>query len=87
MTDAAYTPDAVAPHVPLTEIEVQRLSVWLQRTPLPAWREFTPALASTPPETIARLIAEWRAQRQIVDLVGEFAADLGQLIRRMDSPR
>lgn len=73
------------PHTRLTELEIHRLSVWAQRSTLPAWRTFDPSMASTPPDTIARLISEWQAMRAVLELVGEFAGDLGQLLRKLES--
>jgi hypothetical protein len=70
---------------PLTELEVIRLRLWSARSSMPAWRTFDPAMPSTPPETIERLIEEWCAMRQILDLVGEFAGDLGTLLKRMET--
>jgi hypothetical protein len=70
---------------PLTELEVMRLSVWSSRSSMPAWRSFDPTMPATPPETIARLIEEWRAMRQVLDLVGELGGDLGALLKRMEA--
>jgi hypothetical protein len=70
---------------PLTELEVNRLGLWSARSSMPAWRSFDPTMPSTPPETIARLIEEWRAMRQVLDLIGEFAGDLGALLKRMEA--
>lgn len=68
----------------LTDLEVVRLGLWARDSTLPAWRRFDPALPSTPPDTIARLIAEWTAMRAVLDLIGEFSTDLGELLRRMN---
>lgn len=83
MSDALACQVGALPHARLTEVEAQRLVGWAERSTLPAWRELNPALPATPPETIARLVAEWRAMREILELVGEFAGDLGQLLHRL----
>jgi hypothetical protein len=72
------------PTARLTDREIQRLNLWAKRSTLPAWRVFDPSMASTPPETITRLISEWQAMRSVLELVGEFAGDLGELLRRLE---
>ena len=76
------------PHLePLSDDEARRLAAWANRSTLPAWRQFDPAMASTPPETILRLIAERDALRAVVDVIGDFAGDLGDVLRRLNPPK
>ena len=75
------------PHLePLTDSEAHRLAAWAERSTLPAWRQLDPAMPATPPDTILRLIAERDALRAVVDVVGDFAGDLGEVLRRL-TPR
>lgn len=75
------------PHLePLTDAEAQRLATWANRSTLPGWRLLDPAMPATPPETILRLIAERDALRAVVDVVGDFAGDLGEVLLRL-TPR
>ena len=66
MSDAAI-PLPEPPDFPrVTDAELHRLALWAQRSTLPAWNDFTPALAATPQDTIRRLIAERHALRAVL---------------------
>jgi hypothetical protein len=41
-------------------------------------------MPSTPPDTIARIVNEWQAMRAVLELVGEFAGDLSELLKRLE---
>jgi hypothetical protein len=67
----------------LTDAELLRLGLWAERSALPAWREFDPAMPATPPDTIHRLIAERHALRAILETVGEFQGSIQAVFVRM----
>jgi hypothetical protein len=71
----------------LADAELHRLELWAARSALPAWRDFDPAMPSTPPETIHRLIAERHALRAILETVGEFHGSLSAVMKRMGVSR
>lgn len=79
MTAAAET------HVvePLSDAELRRLSTWAQRSTLPAWPQFDPRLAATPPDTILRLIGERNALRAVLETIGEFNGNVAEVMKRM----
>jgi len=73
-----------APRGRLTAGELQALRRWINDSTLPAWRGFTPAGDGTPIDALNRLLDEHEAISAVLDLVGDFAGDLSQLLQRLN---
>lgn len=67
----------------LSDQELRRLSLWLECTPLPAWRSFDPAMPSTPVDTIRRLIAERHARQAVLETIVEFNGNVADVLKRI----
>lgn len=83
MSDPVTVPAETPVVEPLTDGELRRLSLWAQRSTLPAWLQFDPRMASTPPDTIVRLIGERNALRAVLETIGEFNGNVAEVMKRM----
>jgi hypothetical protein len=83
MPDSVTAPAETPVVEPLTDAELRRLSRWAQRSTLPAWPTFDPSMASTPPDTIMRLVGERNALRAVLETIGEFNGNVAEVMKRM----